>query len=96
MRSHLGSALGQIAIVIAALVLISLAWLGSFSAITAERDQTEARVEAAVGVEALAFEEQVNRQLLALDQTLRSSLPLGRRQTRPASTCQPGGRRRHS
>jgi signal transduction histidine kinase/DNA-binding NarL/FixJ family response regulator/HPt (histidine-containing phosphotransfer) domain-containing protein len=71
MRSRLGSALGQIAIVIAALVLISLAWLGSFSAITAERDQTEARVEAAVGVEALAFEEQVSRQLLALDQTLR-------------------------
>jgi signal transduction histidine kinase/CheY-like chemotaxis protein len=71
MRSRLGSALGQIAIVIAALVLISLAWLGSFSAITAERDQTEARVEAAVGVEALAFEEQVSRQLLAFDQTLR-------------------------
>jgi signal transduction histidine kinase/ActR/RegA family two-component response regulator len=71
MRWRLGSVLGQIAIVVAALVLIALAWLGSFSAITAERDQTEARVETAVGVEALAFEEQVSRQLLALDQTLR-------------------------
>ena len=71
MLSRLGSALGQVAIVVAALVLIALAWIGSFSAITAERDQAEARVEAAVGVEATALEEQISRQLLALDQTLR-------------------------
>jgi signal transduction histidine kinase/CheY-like chemotaxis protein len=71
MRSRLGTVLGQIAIVIAVVALILLAWLGSFSAITAEREGTEARVEAAVGVEALALEEQVRRQLLALDQTLR-------------------------
>jgi signal transduction histidine kinase/DNA-binding NarL/FixJ family response regulator len=71
MRSRLGWVLGQIAIVIAAVVLILLAWFGAFSAITAEREGTEARAEAAVGVEALALEEQVRRQLLALDQTLR-------------------------
>jgi signal transduction histidine kinase/ActR/RegA family two-component response regulator len=71
MRARHGWVFGQIAIVIAVVALILLAWFGCFSAITAEREGTEARVEAAVGVEALAFEEQVRRQLLALDQTLR-------------------------
>jgi signal transduction histidine kinase/DNA-binding NarL/FixJ family response regulator len=71
MRARLGWALSQIAIVIAAVALILFAWWGSFSAITAEREQAEARVEAATGVEALAFEEQVRRQLLGLEQTLR-------------------------
>jgi signal transduction histidine kinase/DNA-binding NarL/FixJ family response regulator len=70
-RSRLGSVLGQIVIVIAAATLILLAWIGAFSAINAEREQAEARVETAIGVEALAFEEQVSRQLHALDQTLR-------------------------
>jgi signal transduction histidine kinase/CheY-like chemotaxis protein/HPt (histidine-containing phosphotransfer) domain-containing protein len=71
MRSRFGSVLGQIVIVVAAAVLILLAWFGSFSAITAEREEAEARVETSIGVEALAFQEQVSRQLLALDQTLR-------------------------
>ncbi len=71
MRARLGWVTGQIGIVVLAVALIVLAWLGAFSAITAERRGTEARAEAAVGVEALALEEQVRRQLLALDQTLR-------------------------
>jgi signal transduction histidine kinase/DNA-binding NarL/FixJ family response regulator len=71
MRARLGRVLSQITIVIAAVALILFAWWGSFSSITAEREQTEARVEAATGVEALAFEEQVRRQLLGLEQTLR-------------------------
>ncbi len=70
MRSRWGAALSQIGIVTAAAVLIALAWLGAISAIRAERDQAEARVETAVGIEALAFQKQVHRELLALDQTL--------------------------
>ncbi len=70
-RVYLGAVVSQIAIVVVAAALIGLAWLGSITAIRADREQAEARVEAAVGVEALAFEEQVSRQLLALDQTLR-------------------------
>ncbi len=71
MRARLGWVSGQIAIVLLVVALTVLAWLGAFSAITAERQGTEARAEAAVGVEALALEEQVRRQLLALEQTLR-------------------------
>jgi len=71
MPSRHGWVFGQLAIVIGGVVLILLAWLGALAAITAEREGTEARIEAAVGVEVLAFEEQVRRQLLALDQTLR-------------------------
>jgi signal transduction histidine kinase/DNA-binding NarL/FixJ family response regulator len=71
MRGRLAWVIGQVAIVVLVVPLIVLAWLGAFSAITAEREGTEARAEAAVGVEALALEEQVRRQLLALDQTLR-------------------------
>ena len=71
MRGRLAWVIGQVAIVGLAVALIVFAWLGAFSAITAERGGTEVRAEAAVGVEALALEEQVRRQLLALDQTLR-------------------------
>src|SRR5580658_5477905 len=60
MRGRLAWVIGQVAIVVLVVPLIVLAWLGAFSAITAEREGTEARAEAAVGVEALA-----------LDQTLR-------------------------
>ena len=70
MRSRWGAALSQLGIVAAAAALIALAWLGAVSAINAERDQAEARIETAVGIEALAFQEQVHRELLALDQTL--------------------------
>lgn len=71
MRSRWGTLLGQAGIVAAAAALIALAWLGATSAIRAERDQAEARVETAVGIEALAFQEQLHRELLSLDQTLR-------------------------
>ncbi len=71
MRGRHAWVIGQVAIVGLVVALIVFAWLGAFSAITAEREGTEARAEAAVGVEALALGEQVRRQLLALDQTLR-------------------------
>jgi signal transduction histidine kinase/DNA-binding response OmpR family regulator len=71
MRGRLAWVIDQIAIVALGVALIALAWFGAFSAITAEREGTEARAEAALGIEALALEEQVRRQLLALDQTLR-------------------------
>ena len=70
-RGHLGAVVSQIAILAAAVALTGLAWFGAVTAIRVEREQAETRVEASVGVEALAFEEQVSRQLLALDQTLR-------------------------
>jgi signal transduction histidine kinase/CheY-like chemotaxis protein/HPt (histidine-containing phosphotransfer) domain-containing protein len=70
MRSRWGAALSQAGIIAAAAALIALAWLGAISAINAERNQVEARVETTVGVEAVAFEQQVHRELLALDQTL--------------------------
>jgi signal transduction histidine kinase/CheY-like chemotaxis protein len=70
MRSRWGAAFSQAGIVAAAAALIALAWFGAVSAIRAERDQAEARVEAAVRVEAVAFQQQVHRELLALNQTL--------------------------
>jgi signal transduction histidine kinase/DNA-binding response OmpR family regulator len=71
MRGRLAWVIGQVAIVGLVVALIVFAWLGAFSAITAEREGTEVRAEAAVGTEAVALEEQVRRQLLALEQTLR-------------------------
>lgn len=70
MRVRSGHLLSYAAVVLAAAALIALGWAGALSAITAERDGAEARVETALGVEALAFSAQVQRQLLALDQTL--------------------------
>ena len=71
MRARLGPVLGQTAIVLGAAVLILLAWVGSFSVITAQRQQAEVQIETAVGVQAQAFEQQISRQFAALDQTLR-------------------------
>ncbi len=70
MRVRRGALLGQVGIVLAGTVLIALAWLGAISAINAEREAAEARIETTAGIEALAFQEQVHRQLLALNQTL--------------------------
>jgi signal transduction histidine kinase/DNA-binding NarL/FixJ family response regulator len=70
-RSSGGYWASQAGIVIVAAVLIGLAWGAANIAIHADRDQAEARAEASVSVEALAFEQQIQRQLLAFDQTLR-------------------------
>ncbi len=62
--------LSQFVVVAACCVLIALTWLGTVSAMRARRAEALARVEADVGNEALVFEEQLRRQLLAADQTL--------------------------
>ncbi len=71
MRTRVGPLLGQTTIVLGATVLIVLAWAGSLSVITAQRQQAEVQVEAAVDAQAQAFEQQISRQIAALDQILR-------------------------
>jgi signal transduction histidine kinase/CheY-like chemotaxis protein len=70
-RTRGGYRLSQAGIICAAGVLIALAWGGAFSAIRVDRKAAEARAGQSVSMEALAFEQQVQRQLLAFDQTLR-------------------------
>jgi signal transduction histidine kinase len=62
---------GRVVVVVAALALIALTWFGAHDAILAHRTETRARVQAEVLGKALAFEEQLRRELLSLDQTLR-------------------------
>ena len=63
--------LGQGAVVVAALALVMLIWFGVRDAILAHRAEAAARVQAQVLGKALAFEEQLRRELLSIDQTLR-------------------------
>jgi CheY-like chemotaxis protein/PAS domain-containing protein len=58
--------------VMAAAGLIALTWVGTVRAVGAQRAETTVRVTATLANQALAFSEQINRQLLALDQTLRT------------------------
>jgi signal transduction histidine kinase len=58
-------------IVLAAASLIALTWVGTKEAVVAQRTENIARVDATLANQALTFTEQINRQLLALDQTLR-------------------------
>ena len=62
---------GATGIVLFAAVLITLTWAVTLRAINAERTENIARVTATVSNQALTFSEQISRQLLALDQTLR-------------------------
>jgi CheY-like chemotaxis protein/PAS domain-containing protein len=57
--------------VLAAAVLIALTWIGTMQAVRAQRAETADRVTAVLANQALTFSEQINRQFLALDQTLR-------------------------
>ncbi len=63
--------LGRLAVVLAAAVLIVLTWLGTRNAIRAHRAEAEARVEAESLSKALLIEEQLRRELLGVEQTLR-------------------------
>jgi signal transduction histidine kinase len=62
---------GRPAIIVAALVLAALAWIGARDAIRAHRGEARARVQAEVVATTQAIEEQLRRELLSLDQTLR-------------------------
>ena len=63
--------LGRIAVVLATLVLIALTWVGARNAIWAHSSEARARVAAELLGKAISFEEQLRRELLLLDQTLR-------------------------
>jgi signal transduction histidine kinase/DNA-binding response OmpR family regulator len=65
---HFASATG---IVLIAAALIALTWAATLRSINAERSENLGRVTATVSNQALTFSEQISRQLLALDQTLR-------------------------
>jgi signal transduction histidine kinase/CheY-like chemotaxis protein len=58
-------------VVIATACLIALTWVGTMQLVQAERADNTVRVQAVLANQALTFSEQVNRQILALDQTLR-------------------------
>ena len=62
---------GRAAIIVAALVLVALAWVGARDAIRAHRGEARARVQAEVLATTQAIEEQLRRELLSVDQTLR-------------------------
>ena len=62
---------GRAVIIVAALVLVALAWVGARDAISAHRGEARARVQAEVLAATQAIEEQLRRELLSLDQTLR-------------------------
>ncbi|HET7879817.1 MAG TPA: PAS-domain containing protein [Acetobacteraceae bacterium] len=55
----------------AALLLAALAWVGARNAMLVHRGETRARVEAELLAATQGFEEQLRRELLSLDQTLR-------------------------
>jgi sensor domain CHASE-containing protein len=65
---HFAAAAG---ILMAAACLIALTWIGTVRAIRTQRAETLARVTATLTNQALTFTEQINRQILTLDQTLR-------------------------
>jgi signal transduction histidine kinase/CheY-like chemotaxis protein len=56
---------------VATLVLIALTWIGARDAIRAHRVEAQARVHAEILGKARTIEEQLRRELLSLDQTLR-------------------------
>ena len=57
--------------VLAALTLVALSWIGARDAVRVHRAETLARVQAELANQALALEEQLRQQFLAVDQTLR-------------------------
>ncbi len=59
------------AIIISACVLAALTWIGTLDAIRSHRGEVSARVHAEILAGTRAFEEQLRRQLLSVEQTLR-------------------------
>src|SRR3954454_7116179 len=62
--------LGALAIILAAIGLIALTWVGTMRAIHIQRLENITRVNAILANQVLTLTEQISRQLLALDQTL--------------------------
>ena len=51
--------------------LVALAWIGARDAIRAHRTEARARVQAEILAKALTLEDQLRRELLSLEQSLR-------------------------
>jgi signal transduction histidine kinase/DNA-binding response OmpR family regulator len=62
---------GLFGIVAATVTLVALTWIGTLSAIHTQRAEAEARIEAGVANQAELFEQQLQRQFLEVEQTLR-------------------------
>ncbi len=62
---------GSATVILAAGLLLGLTWIGALGTIRTQRALVVARAESEAANEALVFEEQLRRQLLAIDQTLR-------------------------
>jgi type II secretory pathway component PulL len=60
---------GRAAIIVAALVLVALAWIGARDAIRAHRSEARARVQAEILARTLTFEEQLRRELRRMTPT---------------------------
>lgn len=58
-------------VLLAAAILSALTWFGTLTVVTIAKREARARVEAEVATQALLFESQLRRELLAVDQTLR-------------------------
>jgi signal transduction histidine kinase/CheY-like chemotaxis protein len=58
-------------VVVATICLIALTWIGTARAIYAQRLENVSRITATLSNQALTLSEQINRQILGLDQTLR-------------------------
>ena len=71
-RSRLsGRRLAKPLILAGAGILIALTWIGTLKATRAQHQEAQGRAESELANQALAFEDQLYRQFLALDQTLR-------------------------
>ena len=70
-RNNGSRLLGLLGIVAGTLTLIALTWIGTLTAVRTERTDAEDRVTADVANQAQIFEEQLQRKLLEVDQTLR-------------------------
>ncbi len=64
-------AVALVSILAATVTLIALTWVGTLSATYIQRTEAEARVAASVANQAELFEQQLQRQFLEVDQTLR-------------------------
>jgi signal transduction histidine kinase/FixJ family two-component response regulator len=62
---------GAVGIILVAASLIALTWVATVRAVQVQREATLARVTATLSNQALTFTEQISRQILSLDQTLR-------------------------
>jgi signal transduction histidine kinase/DNA-binding response OmpR family regulator len=63
--------LGLLGVIAGTVTLMALTWIGTLTAIRTERADAEERVSADVANQAQIFEEQLQRKLLEVDQTLR-------------------------